>query len=209
MKQRPILFSAAMVRALLAGTKTQTRRTVKFTAGGHIKEACGHRRWHPEDPNAIAACPYGAPGDRLWVKETWFTDAHWHGVKPTKLPQPGPDKPGAAIYYAATHSFCPDGFLRPCLFMRQWMSRLTLEITAVRVERLQDISPEDAIAEGVTLREIPTGVVCDSNGAEEMMQEHPVDAYASLWESINGPDSWAANPWVWVVEFRRVEGGAL
>lgn len=219
MKSRPILFSAPMVRALLAGTKTQTRRIVKpqpplgcsYAINGAESHACcfatdNSSVWVPPTPTSNdhrIACPHGAPGDRLWVKETWWTDSHWHGVKPTKLPQPGPDKPGAQIHYAATSEVVPDGFLRPSLFMRRWMSRITLELTAVRVERLQDISEADAVAEGV-----------DSTmpflwRADEWQNKTPnVARYAGLWELINGPGSWAENPWVWCVSFRRVEGGA-
>jgi hypothetical protein len=130
MSERPILFSAAMVRALLAGTKTQTRRIVDYRRLPHA-----------------AHCPYGVVGSRLWVKETWGAHAAWDHHKPTDIPS------GASvrIYYAASEEI--HGRTRPSIFMRRWMSRLTLEVTKVRVQRLQDISEEDARAEGVEARD--------------------------------------------------------
>lgn len=193
MKSRPILFSAAMVRALLDGSKTHTRRVAKLTDAGHVKEVGGHRRWHPADPNAVQACPYGQPGDQLWVKET-----HWR------------DEEDGEILYAAD----PDGFgvvehnkletgsprynWKPSIFMRREYSRITLEIAGVRVERLQDISEGDAAAEGWTLRpHVSTDPQVHKDAAR--------DWYMDLWGAINGPGSWEANPLVWVVEFKVVK----
>lgn len=198
MKERPILFSAPMVRALINGTKTQTRRAVKLTEAGHVKEPGGHRRWHPADPNASLACPYGQPGDRLWVRETW--------AKPFDVPDAKLE--GRVTYRSDFRESHVLGMVRadgamadrvkwkPSIYMPRWASRITLEVTGVRVERLQDISVTDAIAEAVNVHQ-------DHHGKPRTSIYSPVQAYRDLWESINGPDSWDANPWVWVVEFKR------
>ena len=204
MKARPILFSAPMVRALLAGTKTQTRRVAKLSASARVKAVGSQRNWHPEDAAAVAACPYGRPGDRLWVKETHRFGIAWDKSKPTQIPTV------AAIRYEAdgvirtTGQKLEPGKARPSLFMRQTFSRLTLEITEIRVERLQAITEADAEAEGVTpaSKDHTAAAVAYIFGAKEF-QAHK-SAYATLWEQINGPGSWALNPWVWVVTFKRV-----
>jgi hypothetical protein len=201
MKTRPILFSAPMVRALLAGTKTQTRRLCKFTAAGHLKAPCSHKRWHPDDPYAVQACPYGKPGDQLWVKETWNTSAQWQGRKPTDIPG------GVPIFFAADYSDAGRETCKPwhpSLFMRQWMSRITLEIVSVRVEGLNSISEADAVAEGLETTEPGMFKSYDSKLGWLAVDDARL-SYRTLWESINGEGSWAANPWVWVVEFRRVK----
>lgn len=168
-RERPILFSSPMVRALIAGTKTQTRRVVKG-------------EW--------IVCPYGGPGDRLWVREShwWFKDEHdpVTGYYPPKLT-------AEDVEYRADGER-PGRSWRPSIHMPRWASRITLEITGVRVERLQDISAEDCIAEGMQSRMREHDAVCDLR-----------DQYRDLWEHINGPGSWDANPWVWVLEFRRLE----
>lgn len=202
MKERPILFSGSMVRAILAGTKTQTRLGAKMTSNGHIKEPGGHRRWHPADPDASLACPYGQPGDRLWVRETW------HGTKG----EPNVYGNGCFRYYRADyedHPAYPQPFRwTPSIHMPRWASRITLEVTGVRVERLQDISEADAIAEGIEpfTDFKPTGHWRRyRDGGMNSYVDNPITSYASLWEEINGPGSWDANPWVWCVEFKRVE----
>jgi hypothetical protein len=171
MSERPILFNAPMVRAILNGSKTQTRRV-----------AIPKRSIEPMTDE----CPYGQRGDRLWVREAWT-------VNLTGDPKHG--GPGTVPIYRAEHPHAADRW-RPSIHMPRWASRITLEITAVRVERLRNISEADARAEGVT-RPVP------------MLDDDPstyVDAFGDLWASINGPGSWDANPWVWVIEFRRVEG---
>lgn len=212
MKERPILFSAPMVRALLDDRKTQTRRVVKaeipddadevfFWSGEAYRQAglkkvaktglwarrnAGPKTWL----GFIGPCPYGVPGDRLWVREAWSES----------------DCPGGAMYRADcdprqdTRGF---GW-RPSIHMPRWASRILLEITDVRVERLNNISEADARAEGLQFQE---GWMPQYRGADDLpwRPEFPRDAYLDLWESINGPGSWAANPWVWVVEFKRVE----
>jgi len=182
MKERPILMSAEMVRALLAGRKTQTRRLVKLMDTGRVKLPGSHRNWHLEDPNVVKACPYGLPGDRLWVKETFL-----------------PKKSGI-IYRADLDPVEAAGIggmyggWKPSIFMPRKASRLTLEIKTLRVERLQDISEADAKAEGIQCPGCQSG--------EHIACTDLVKAYRKLWESLNGTDSWKANPWVWVIEFQ-------
>ena len=209
MRERPILFSAPMVRAILDGSKTMTRRVVKpqpkRTGDGVLMWDASHRGMRfgsvgmDVPPNLVAHCPYGAPGDRLWVRETFGID----------------DEDGSVLYFAdpgtaqdAEHArACEDRYprRRPSIHMPRWASRILLEIVSVRVERLQDISHEDALAEGIP----PGGLTQRRFGVPGMSLAHYFDsardAFSVLWESINGPGSWAANPWVWVVEFRRVE----
>lgn len=210
MKERPILFSAPMVRAILEGRKTQTRRIVKLTDSGRVKAVGSARNWHLDDPNAYLACPYGQPGDRLWVRETFL--------------EIGNLDPGFIVYRADYPECVPDGLenipsasaikWKPSIHMPRSASRMTLEITNIRVERLNDISEEDAIAEGVDHRECPT--YQSPEQLEHMIRfgsyawtiDYP-GGFKSLWESINGEDSWGANPWVWVIEFERIEGGIL
>lgn len=197
MKERPILFSAPMVRAILSGTKTQTRRAVKLTANGHVKEPGGHRRWHPADPDAWLACPYSQPGDRLWVRETFRRDLD--RLHSRKLIEYAADDEVRDAGPSAAFDF-PDIGWRPSIHMPRWASRITLEITGVRVERLQDLSEADAQAEGCSLECMtPTG---DDSGSAI----YGPGGYLALWESINGAGSWAVNPWVWVVDFKRIEG---
>lgn len=192
MKERPILFSAPMVRALLDGSKTQTRRAAKLTGAGHVKEVGGHRRWHPADENCIAACPYGQPGDRLWVRETWIdASSSLHSC---------------VIYRADGDDQVCGVPWKPSIFMPRAASRILLEVTAVRIERLHAISEDDALAEGVVkIRDachVIKGFDYDLSG---LCHTNAVTPYAKLWESINGPESWAQNPWVWVIEFKRVQ----
>lgn len=191
-RERPILFSAPMVRAILAGTKTQTRRVAKIDDVAHGKPV----QWVSVAPCTTGilevSCPYGEPGDRLWCKETWCPDvgcvtSTWYRATSPELP------PGAGHRW------------RPSIHMPRWASRITLEITGVRVERLQVISEADAMDEGC--RPAPmsmTGVYCGADVLAASAREYR-DAYRLLWEQINGPGSWDANPWVWVLEFRTLE----
>lgn len=198
MKERPILFSAPMVRALLAGTKTQTRRIVKPRKDLSFGCLLTPSELAGEVNNGnFENCPYGEPGDRLWVRETGWERPDLT----TRMIREGADTWPRFAYDADgwgadDHAdFKRWGFKRrPSIHMPRWASRILLEITGVRVERLQDISDDDLAAEGIQ-EVIDAGV--DHDG-------WPRDAYRSLWESINGAGSWAANPWVWCVEFRRV-----
>lgn len=204
MKERPILFSAPMVRAILDGQKTQTRRAVRkqFAQDAVPAEVpatspegwqiSGHSGLWWDDAGACIddaiRCPYGQPGDRLWVRETWARDS----------------EDGALFYRADVGSGneaddwqrnIDDGAngyrWRPSIHMPRDVSRITLEVTGVRVERLQEISGADAVAEGVRSRLPDNGIA--------------VAEYRDLWEAINGAESWSANPWVWVIEFEVVK----
>lgn len=217
MAERQILFSAPMVRALLAGTKTQTRREVSAqtwqNAGVAPHAQCidvdGKKvTWYDNDgehPARFPVCPYGQPGDRLWVKETWEADQIWDGTRPLDIPD------GEAILYTAddhASRIIPFGWGRgrPSIFMRRWMSRITLELTGVRVERLNDINEEDALAEGMDVFSDGAGFTVPlANGKPGPWQRNAVDAYRNLWEVIYGAGSWSANPWVWVLAFKQVE----
>ncbi|MDM0003933.1 hypothetical protein QTI51_03880 [Variovorax sp. J22G73] len=200
MKERPILFSAPMVRALLDGTKTQTRRMVKPPRGyrwldlaaGTMVNTGGHKM-HRSD----LTTPYGQPGDRLWVREAWATHAFLDDVAPRKLTT-------ASVHYSADGTI-QTGKGRPSIHMPRKYSRIDLEVTGVRVERLQDISASDAKAEGIEGQSAHgpwRNYGRDGYWFPEGKDTAPVLSYRSLWDQINGPDSWAANPWVWVVEFR-------
>jgi hypothetical protein len=179
MKTRPILFSAPMVRALLDGRKTQTRRIVKPQPtyqgfdGPPTYDSFGEFSYPAQRG---VKCPYGIPGDRLWVRETWRDDL---------LP---PHYRHIGYLYRADPDEKDDKERpwRPSIFMPRAASRITLEIVSVRVERLREISHEDAMGEG-------------------MAWDDAVYDYSRLWESLNGPGSWDANPFVWCVEFRMVE----
>lgn len=190
MKERPILFSAPMVRAILGGTKTQTRRVCK-----------GQRERSSSADFQIGRCPYGLPGDRLWVRESWSTHTCFDDVPPMHLTT-------RSLHYFADGD-CQTGRKRPSIHMPRWASRITLEVTGIRVERLNDISEEDAIAEGVYKRigDCALGNVVETPFGHEAIYLSRGQAkmtYIQLWESINGIGSWAANPLVWIIEFRRL-----
>lgn len=221
MKERPILFSGPMVRALLNGSKTQTRRVVKPQPPNHMGtvRGLGNRDWQfVQDSHTLAdsastwRCPYGQPGDRLWVREA-FADLRGTGIEHR------PTLSSAIQRYAfaadtKAGSYGDDARKqygirwKPSIHMPRAASRITLEITSVRVERLQDISEADAIAEGCAKNHnnYYWGGPHKAGGLKQMATAR--QAYQDLWESINGPGSWEANPWVWVVGFKRVEGGA-
>ena len=227
MKERPILFSVPMVRAILDGRKTQTRRIVK-PQPGDIGAASlqGPIRWRQHipvwcytsnsgkigifNPSEIT-CPHGADGDRFWVRESWRTSRTLNHVKPSML------APGAPILFDSDG--WADGFPlgfdkgkgRPSIFMPRWASRITLEITGVRVERVQDITEADAMAEGCDL------MLSDGRAIRDLPDADLWDyrmAFEGLWDSINGkrkdkdgnslPYSFSDNPFVWVITFKRV-----
>lgn len=203
MKDRPILFSGPMVRALLNGTKTQTRRVVKYAAHDLI-DADG---WPLRDLSECGAgevrtgCPYGQPGDRLWVRETF--------AKIDGQTQPWIETDYRATYTHGDRLGDTLGIKKrwtPAIHMPRAASRITLEVTGVRVEQLQDISEADAVAEGV--HPDPRCRQDDDTAAFQRIgpvrdNSFPIARYGALWESINGPGSWRSNPWVWVIEFRR------
>ncbi|BBP60419.1 hypothetical protein [Pseudomonas sp. St316] len=201
-KERPILFSAPMVRAILEGRKTVTRRAVKGVGLKWLEE---FTPGYVADP-ANSLCPYGLPGDRLWVRETWVADAQLDAVAPRELSQ------GEPILYPADGavrqsgcSMISPGKGRPSIHMPRWVSRILLDITEVRVERLQEISEEQAKAEGVRLMRDGSGTWVSREGPGRLVTPWTTakEAFGDLWNSINGTDAWDANPWVWVVEFKR------
>lgn len=215
MKERGMIFNAEMVRALLDGRKTQTRRIIKDCTVGRdpiskfIKIGKKFIGCYPEDvPELIReCCPYGVPGDRIWVRETWARyniDQNTHDI----------------AYRATTPADWPEeGRWRPSIHMPRWASRIVLEITDVRVERLNAISPEDAESEGLERTNftgfgdepgLPSYPEPDVyfDPLKKQWKEYPPEAFAGLWKSIYGEESWKANSWVWVIEFKRVEGGA-
>lgn len=219
MKERPILFSAEMVRAILAGRKTQTRRVVKPQSDSFITHC------YPEQTDDFSAqtglwiaatgdrgtskaqgtfeCPYGVPGNRLWVRETWWTYPH---VISNRLMRDGADTwpkvNGEPIAYAADGD--TDIWLnlkwikKPSIFMPRWASRITLEVKEVRIEKLQEISEEDCLAEGCP---------------DELGSEYCIDGmscrkawYADLWDSINNQrgHGWKSNPFVWAITYNAI-----
>ncbi|EMR3909680.1 hypothetical protein APB31_28140 [Pseudomonas aeruginosa] len=197
-RERPILFNDQMVRAILEGRKTVTRRVVKPQPDflGSMVDPNTPFKTLDAGLHARITCPYGEPGDRLWVREAWAADAQVDAIAPSDLSQ------GEPIWYPADLSvrqtgcsMISKGRVRPSIHMPRWACRILLEITAVRVERLQDISNDQAIAEGIDTH--PMGFYgngCITAGG----------AFLELWESINGDGRWADNPWVWVIEFKRV-----
>ena len=223
MKERPILFSGPMVRAILDGTKRQTRRIVKPQPTtepiDRSEWECGPRRnpcpphlfpfRRPDDEHShyAYACPYGVPGDRLWVRERWAAHDTLDDLSPQRIDEIDEDR---NIWYAVDGdsgwgSLLADpswrGRWRPSIHMPRWASRITLEIADVRVQRLQDISGLDAIAEG--LDHVNDGAAAFGvKGFARSWSNDPRVAYRALWESINGAGSWDANPWVWAISFR-------
>lgn len=225
MKERPILFSAPMVLALLAGRKSQTRRLVKPPPWADRNYQPGAPMWTHDKLSgffaehvfghclaSIAGCPHGAVGDRLWVREAWL---QWACPRHDEGQAPGTrcdcDDP-KSIRYQADHPEGTDREIhsvrwRPSIHMPRWVSRITLELTEVRVERLQDISEEDARAEGCPGHDVEPiaegGTIYSMKGRSSAPS--PLAHFRILWESLHGPDSWALNPWLWVLSFRRVE----
>lgn len=231
-KERPILFSGAMVRAILAGRKTQTRR-VGSLQSDHYVQLGVHEMGHATKGSVMVAtyaafpgrgtarwgigeCPYGVPGDRLWVRET-------HSIVGAPGLTSGESEVMVRTQYLdgqmrcatltadelqklrARNAWCL-GDQTPGIFMFRSLSRITLEIVSVRVERLQEISEGDAMAEGIErdAAEFKNYNIKDKAFSWLGGVGAAVRSYSSLWESINGPESWALNPWVWVVEFKRL-----
>ncbi|HDU5940835.1 TPA: hypothetical protein RFW12_004387 [Klebsiella variicola] len=211
MKERGMIFNGEMVRALLDGRKTQTRRIVKGTDGAvkfckewningeEVFVVLGEKDHTGMNPVLGAiSCPFGAVGDRIWVREAFRV--HSRATDIATLVYKASERnswteqthrvPVAVCNKPAT----PEKWT-PSLHMPRWASRILLEITDVRVERLKSISDGDAIREGCSTADMKSG-------------DCVADVFARLWASIYGAESWNANPWVWVIEFKRVEGGA-
>lgn len=229
MKERPILFSGPMVRAILEGRKTQTRRIVKPQPPTRYTKLFYDPAWfwspttsgtggEQQDLRLIPKSPYGVPGDRLWVKETFWMHSDPEAFGPdvgNVIDSSGRRRiVGYAASMDADSERCANDYgakKRPSIHMPRWASRITLEVKRVRVERLQDISAENAIDEGaMTLPNRPTyqaeyRAVREAGIAKPPLGDGPLERFARLWDEINGDGAWAANPWVWVVEFKRVD----
>ncbi|WP_454862503.1 hypothetical protein [Paraburkholderia fungorum] len=250
MKERPILFSGPMVRALLDGSKTQTRRILKVQPDMstlkpefrdpnlwgfrkrfmmYADDWSGHEhamyrkteRGDPDLPVYQHRSPFGEPGDRLWVRETWH--AHWGPTTPRArivteaavrqsdgaIAHASASEPLSVHYAADSEGTAPFGRKwKPSIHMPRWASRITLEVTGVRVERLQDISEADAAAEGVeSLRnegEYWKDYVRSTTRCDELTCLTGRESFRTLWDSLAAPGAdWDANPWVWVVDFKR------
>jgi len=207
MKERPILFNTAMVKAILEGRKTQTRRIVKpqpepYPGGGHwwrcdyvqsmvrveqeLQNPCELYEGFIDDVN-----PFGKKGDRLWVRETFGMKIRNIGGTPQESYVYKADKPNEIACYDCNGVGYPVRW-KPSIHMPRSAARILLEITNIRIERLQDISESDCLKEGV---------------GSAILRDCKKPKFMQLWESINGSDSWAANPWVWVVEFKVIQGG--
>jgi len=200
MKEHPILFSGTMVKAILEGRKTQTRRVIK-----------GYDKWdncHPESLAAVSYCPYGAPGDQLWVRETWlefagkYCPCKYYGHKCTC----------EKVWYKAdpesemANDLEPEEdrmLWRPSIHMPRWASRITLDITGVRVQRLQDISEEDACNEGM----FNNYIIKHFPPCECFRKPTAKEAFKVLWDSINADRgfSWDSNPLVWAISFKNLQ----
>ncbi|WP_336715089.1 hypothetical protein [Pantoea ananatis] len=226
MRERPILLNAEMVRAVLDGRKTQTRRIMKVQPDSpgyglrFITESFNNREtgkyfWSQSDgcgtnkPRSKPfSCPFGAVGDRLWVRESFYEHGCWQGGgydpedsyfvsdKQVLYPADGIKRPSERKREDFWRS-------RPSIHMPRWASRITLEVTGVRVERLNSISEVGAMREGIqnftTCSHVDYGIPGVVNA------QNPVRAFQLLWQGIYGEESWQANPWVWVIEFKRLD----
>lgn len=195
-----------MVRSLLDGTKMQTRRAVKLWNHPFVpdsKPVPSDLEYLPDFTCYRATCQYGQPGDRLWVRESFDPiypqDPHYNGGRPIEYDYQATYQHG----YRLGDSLGIKKVWKPSIHMPRAASRITLEITGVRVERLQDISEEDARAEGVDF-DPGEGGFFFVPGQGGCSADTAVGSYRLLWESINGSGSWDANPWVWVIQFKRV-----
>jgi hypothetical protein len=241
-KERGILFSGPMVRAILTGVKTQTRRIVKpqphprhylqpmwgTSPDGHEfgeKDVwCEVGPDYPDGDDDERRCPHGAPGDRLWVKETWAVihDYHQDIGEAEAMRDARERMPWAGIAYRAAangghaESHRVGDRWRPSIYMPRWASRIALEVTSVRVERLQDLGEEDAIAEGITMVPfypdsgfpLSKGFMLGEDDGKAPLDPSAQKVFERLWDSINAKRApWASNPWVWVIEFKRIEQG--
>ncbi|ENZ8138408.1 hypothetical protein ACHAQM_000969 [Klebsiella aerogenes] len=233
MTERGMIFNGEMVRAILDGRKTQTRRIMKIQpehSGLGLRQVTDSKNgsddgkyfWSSSDACGLKArsksftCPLGVVGDRIWVRETFQGPLFDYEQMESYLEDSSKFEKPEFCQYAADGKPAPEYYdaddnlrhgWRPSIHMPRWASRLLLEITDVRVERLNAISEEDARAEGI----IDGG--CLNCGEPEPCgcanpEPDATDAFAYLWQSIYGQENWNANPWVWVIEFKRVEGGA-
>lgn len=221
MKERPAIFNGEMVRAILDGRKTQTRRVMAVQPESNQfgllritdstkRSDIGKYHWAESNAtgthqrSALFSCPFGQVGDRLWVREAYQGPLFNFDQMETYLEDTSKFERPEFCEYRADGGKTPEYYdaddnlrygWKPSIHMPRWASRITLEITAVRVERLNDISEEDAKAEGVA----PSQHIITPPEALYRV------GFLKLWQSIYGEESWGANPWVWVIEFRRVE----
>lgn len=217
MTERGMIFNGEMVRAILDGRKTQTRRPVKFPV--HDKnlgcELAGNELAGELSVGNYLNSAFGKPGDRIWVRETFQGPLFDYEQMDAYLEDSSRFETPEFCQYAADGGHRPEyqdaddnlrhGW-RPSIHMPRWASRILLEITDVRVERLKSIHDVDAMREGI--QNLTTCSHADFGIPGVVNAQHPVRAFQLLWESIYGDDSWKFNPWVWVIEFKRVEGGA-
>lgn len=212
-REIPIIFNSDMVRAILSGQKTQTRRPVKVQphgVGSWVKH--GDKWAFPNvNPYCSARCPFGQPGDLLWVRETWsqiddteFGGERWIDYRATpRYPESSVRRPAGWDDEAENTPLR----WRPSIHMPRWASRILLRVTAVRIERVQDISEQDAWAEGCPKGDLwvpnATGGLMPPKG-KCLTNSFPTSPhwFSCVWNGIYG--NWAANPWVWVIEFERV-----
>lgn len=242
-KERPILFKGEMVRAILEGRKTETRRVIKpqprfgYWMGmdcrrnkspqNHYffssKEASYKIQPHEGHDYILVKCPYGKPGERLWVRETWVLNYVGKPIPKKRPVEPITGEPGEIFYQADGEQeacFWDESGLKwkPSIHMPRWASRIDLEIVKVGVERLQDITEDDSRAEGCKSSPFDISdtleVINDPKSTKETRELAKLFCggtltakwdFWNLWTEINGEDSWQANPWVWVIEFRRVK----
>ena len=221
MKEHPILLNGEMVKAVLDGRKTMTRRVIKTQPYGFLNNwksdntPCVFVSTNNEPDKRI--CPYGQPGDRLWVREAWKTDIEYDPCSPSQIDS------GASLYFLADecasrinrHKGCGPirwGKTRPSIHMPRWASRITLEVVSVRVERVQEITEDDAMAEGIERYCSQEGKHYNPTPYYKAFPEKDGGLYSAkaafevLWDSINAERGfgWDVNPWVWVIEFKRL-----
>ena len=213
MRERPIIFSSEMVRAIIEGRKTQTRRIATLTSSlGFPREANSQWGIYLDRPHAgpylhLGPCPYGTPGDHLWVRENFFV-SHDDFDKGGKLPSERPEWADEMLHFCADGTCCdqiPECCCcevgkpknRPSIHMPRWASRLTLEVTHIKIERLNQISSNDARAEGIDTED-------GLDPARTTHRDKWITRYHVLWDKLNGPGAWDKNPWVWVVSFRKL-----
>ncbi len=208
MTERPIPFSAEMARAILKRRKTQTRRLMKnpppderATGSCWFDDEGGAWVWLKGLPEGhahgvpLGQCRYGKPGDTLWVREAWRAWSQYDDWPPSRLP------PGVDVQYIADAGAPWSSRYRSPRYMPRWASRITLRITDIRVERLQDITQKDAIAEGAPESHSDIDRISRRFGYQDFSRSW----FAQTWENINGPGAWEANPWVWAISFERVK----
>ena len=226
-KEHPIIFSTPMVEAILSGRKTQTRRLVKWPLTSQ-SDGCNKRRLFVENDaqkvidllktesrhlKARIRMPYGYVGDRLWVREAWSLPKDWDDARPGIISK---DTKPYLKYLAKPQAIQTvvlypnrEGKWRSPIYMPRWASRITLEITDIRIQRLWDISENDAKAEGINPIELCCGSPVQDNNGEPICCDRPYldwrEAFLDLWKKIHRPQSWMENSWVWALSFKRAE----